>query len=226
MKKLSSGFIKNLRYFCLIGVITFGLITIIGTGGGNGDGDSDLVTEFDVPIADITVDGDRDDWATITPAATDVEGDDTSTFTGADLKELYIAQSSDGKTIYIMMSFWDGPPNPTLASSYTTDGNEEWPNVAMGYAVFFDHNLDGIYEGDLGARFDPSSSEWFPNDTPIPGVIENAEIAAGEVLEFSFLSSEMGSPAQTYFKGNVTYSAFIERRENIPEFGHWLLIYF
>lgn len=42
MKKVSNGFIKNLRYFCLPVVIVFGLITIVGSNGGDdGDGDGD-----------------------------------------------------------------------------------------------------------------------------------------------------------------------------------------
>ncbi len=42
MKKVRNGFIKNLRYFCLLVVIVFGLIAIVGSnGGGNGDGDGD-----------------------------------------------------------------------------------------------------------------------------------------------------------------------------------------
>jgi hypothetical protein len=40
MKKVRNGFIKNLRYFCLLVVIVFGLITIVGTNGG-GDEDED-----------------------------------------------------------------------------------------------------------------------------------------------------------------------------------------
>jgi hypothetical protein len=41
MKKVRNGFIKNLRYFCLLVVIVFGLIAIVGSnGGGDGDGDS------------------------------------------------------------------------------------------------------------------------------------------------------------------------------------------
>jgi len=36
MKKARNGFIRTLRYFCLLGVIVLGLITIVGTGGGGG----------------------------------------------------------------------------------------------------------------------------------------------------------------------------------------------
>ena len=40
MKKLRNGFVKNLQYFCLIGVIALGLMTIVATGGGGGGGGS------------------------------------------------------------------------------------------------------------------------------------------------------------------------------------------
>jgi hypothetical protein len=36
MKRSRNGFIKNLRYLCLVGVIALGLMTIVGTGGGGG----------------------------------------------------------------------------------------------------------------------------------------------------------------------------------------------
>jgi hypothetical protein len=38
MKKKGSMIIKNLRYFCLLGVVALGLMTIVGTGGSGGDG--------------------------------------------------------------------------------------------------------------------------------------------------------------------------------------------
>ena len=40
MKKAGTMFIKNLRYLCLMGVISLGLMTIVGTGGGGGGGSS------------------------------------------------------------------------------------------------------------------------------------------------------------------------------------------
>ena len=38
MKKKGTGFFKTVRYICMVFVIAFGLMTIIGTGGGGGDG--------------------------------------------------------------------------------------------------------------------------------------------------------------------------------------------
>lgn len=38
MNKARNGFIKNLRYLCLTGVVALGFITIVATGGGGGGG--------------------------------------------------------------------------------------------------------------------------------------------------------------------------------------------
>jgi len=38
MKKAGNGFVKNLHYLCLAGVIALGLMTIVATGGGGGGG--------------------------------------------------------------------------------------------------------------------------------------------------------------------------------------------
>ena len=40
MTKAKNGFIKNLPYLCLVGVIALGLMTIVGTGGGGGGGEA------------------------------------------------------------------------------------------------------------------------------------------------------------------------------------------
>jgi len=50
MEKVSSAFMNNLRYVCLIFVVTFGLITIIGSGGGGGGGSSEIGGDIPVTI--------------------------------------------------------------------------------------------------------------------------------------------------------------------------------
>jgi len=47
MKRTRIGFVKNLRYVCLMGVIALGLITIVGS---NGGGETD-VSDVSVPPA-------------------------------------------------------------------------------------------------------------------------------------------------------------------------------
>lgn len=51
MEKAKNGFIKNLHYLCLIGVITIGLITIVGTGGGGTNGGNGTPTVSTISIS-------------------------------------------------------------------------------------------------------------------------------------------------------------------------------
>ena len=44
MMKAKNGLITNLRYLCLIGVITLGLMTVVATGGGGGGGGTSTTT--------------------------------------------------------------------------------------------------------------------------------------------------------------------------------------
>ena len=57
MKKAGNGFVKNLHYFCLAGVIALGLMTIIATGAGDG-GDKSTTegSKWDSMVWD------RDEW--------------------------------------------------------------------------------------------------------------------------------------------------------------------
>jgi hypothetical protein len=67
MKRVKNGFVKNLHYLCLAGVIVLGFITIVGTGGGGGSGNSSGGTGS---VAVFLTDGPADEydelWVTIT----------------------------------------------------------------------------------------------------------------------------------------------------------------
>ena len=61
MKKASNGFMKSLRYVCLMGVISLGLMSIISTGGGGGHDShrttiGDLVGAYDLSAFTIVYD--------------------------------------------------------------------------------------------------------------------------------------------------------------------------
>ena len=77
MKKARNGFIKNVHYICLIGVIALGLITIVGSNGGGGSGG-----------------GDGEDDPTPTPTSYNISGQVTSNGTG--LSGVTITLSGDG----------------------------------------------------------------------------------------------------------------------------------
>jgi hypothetical protein len=67
MKRIKNGFVKNLHYLCLAGVIVLGFITIVATGGGGGSGNSSGGTGS---VAVFLTDGPADEydklWVTIT----------------------------------------------------------------------------------------------------------------------------------------------------------------
>ena len=113
-----------------------------------------------VPVASITVDGQRQDWSGVPPAATDRQGDDPSRFSGADAKALCIAQDVSRATLYVMLDFWDGRPNPDLASGAVPGSGGGSSNILMGYMAFLDNSNDGRYEGELFARYLPLLQSW------------------------------------------------------------------
>jgi hypothetical protein len=59
MRNVRNGFVKNLNYLCLVGVIALGLITIVATGGGDGGGakpDPVFIDFDDVTAPDLFID--------------------------------------------------------------------------------------------------------------------------------------------------------------------------
>ena|GEM_PF-6170444 len=205
-------------------MITFSVVLVVLQGSCSKKG----VSPLDVPSGKMTVDGSRDDWTYIVPIANDPEGDDQSTFTGADAKGLYVAQDTSGM-IYVMIDFWDGSPNPEMASGVTKDGDETHPDEKMGYQVFFDDRaIKDIRlhpKWELFGRYDTLAAEWF---IWVPGdwAIDNAVVAGGEVLEFSFPHSEIGYSSPVHIKAHVNTSAHSERREMIPDSEGWVTIRF
>jgi len=65
---------------------------------------------FTIPLATISIDGDRNDWAGIQPAFVDEVGDEDpdADFAGADISELYL--SKDNAYYYFMIRLFDGSP--------------------------------------------------------------------------------------------------------------------
>jgi hypothetical protein len=192
------------------------LLPILFACGGSDDGSIDK-RYYDVPLANIVIDGNPDDWSGITPALTDPQGDSYSSYTGTDVKSLYIAQSTDLSKVYLMMELWDGPPNPDFASSYTTDGDAEHPNVPQSYSVFFAD--DCSFNGwpwpcvSIGALYDAVNTEWIYEIlrmlTGTPEVIPGDTIEADTVIEWEFPINLLKSPYESVdFKGEVTSSAY------------------
>jgi len=119
MKKARDRFIKNLRYFCLIGVIALGLMTIIGTGGGGGGAPPpDLGTAPKINNVEL-LKWDGNDWVVTT---TYNIGDTANFYVYAsdpdlDLSTLTVSQyyPHDSSTPYY------GPDSVSLGSQPTAD---------------------------------------------------------------------------------------------------------
>lgn len=70
-------------------------------------------TNFPVPFANITVDGDISDWSGIQPAVTDRAGDAQGGPVGSDITALYLAR--DSTKAYIRIDVTNGPPDSTVS---------------------------------------------------------------------------------------------------------------
>jgi len=160
----------------------------------------DDYTIFDADHATLNVDGNGADWAAITPAVQDDSGDDTTGYDGCDIKDLHVA--ADDTYLYLMMNFWDGPPDSTWAALYTP-----------GYAFIFNDDKLGNYWG-YAIGYEPSPvSSWY-----IAGVnldATGADVACGNVIEariplanLGFFSSELPSFYAVVDSGHYDISCY------------------
>lgn len=106
------------------------------------------IFEIEIQTASITVDGDPGDWSGINALATDPQGDDSPSYTGDDIKGLYVAKDSDD--LYLRMDLWE--------NANTSFGNGPAPEAGR-YAFSIENN--GPY-GHMypGVAYDDSLSQW------------------------------------------------------------------
>ncbi|MBD1401661.1 hypothetical protein [Pelovirga terrestris] len=211
-------------------VIALGSLVLGACGGGGG---GDKIEMKLASVADIIVDGDGSDWDNIEPLVVDKSGDGSSEFTGTDAKSISMAISPDRSTLYIMMDFYDGIPNPIFASGDTPDVD---PIVGLpvqqGYQIHFDKDSDGsVYFFTIMVRWDDEEG-WiiWKIHSPMerPDVQDMATIAVNEIIEISIPFTAIGSPKELFFKGEVTTSAVLRKKEMIPDFGpkYWPKVVF
>ncbi len=216
------GMLKPRTLLCLLLLPAFVLVDCKDSQKPNPE--DDLNTDFNVPIAAITMDGNADDWAGIAPAAMDAQGDDTTALSGADAKGLYIAQSPDRSTIYVMMNFWDGPPDSLLASGSTTDGDSPTSRRFDGISGLLRQQQRRYSQRRNARALRRGFGRLVRLQLSLRGILTPCS-PLEDVLEYAFPWTAIGSPAQTYVLGCVNYSAWNDRREYVPDFPQWVRLH-
>jgi N-acetylneuraminic acid mutarotase len=149
--KTRNGFIKNLRYICLIGVIALGLITIVGSSGGGGGDGADGSTTNNVPVADAGPDQDFSTGSLVT-----LDGSGSS--------------DADGDTLTYSWSITSAPEGSTAALSDAAIVNPTFtPDVAGEYTIQLVVN-DGTEDSDadtvlVTVNRDYNSGSWTQYNT-------------------------------------------------------------
>jgi hypothetical protein len=153
----------------------YGLIfacSVAGLAGISGIAEAALDLEFEIPILTVTVDGNPDDWAGISPYISDDEGDSTQG-DGTDIKSLYLCQ--DNNYLYWRMDTWSG--NYNYFDSFNSDG----PSLVFksGNQELYIHVRNAVSPSSWGyiEQENPDSSrEWING-----GAYEINSVAEGKI---------------------------------------------
>lgn len=166
-------------------------VLISTTCGGSSSGSTALT----IPTATITVDGNTTDWSGISALATDPQGGDSSTsYTGDDIKDIYVAK--DSTNLYISMDLWEnantnfgnGPsPHEGDYRVRINSNSSTYPTLELTTSYFYCGQWS-LYCNDSG-----SSSE-------IPSLIQGPSYVGvnGSVIEFKVPLSVIGNPTDFY----------------------------
>lgn len=163
-------------------------------------GDSSVVIDLEIPIRTIDVDGfAATDWSGINPFITDPQGDDSSAYTGDDIRSLYIAKDVD--YLYLRMDLWD--------EANTNFQNGPPPND--GKYVFQIENNGPYGYLELGIAYDMINNQWSlghngSNGGNVPEGLEGPDFVGvnGKIIELKIPFNLIGNPTQYYeIRGEV-----------------------
>jgi len=193
MKKL----LANIAVVCLL--CMFGGTAFPEPGAG-----SESPVPFEIPRADINIDGNISDWSSIEPVVTDAVNDQDAgaDFAGTDLQKLYLAK--DDTFLYVGMTLFDGNPKTDIHTQY-------------GFEAI--QSLSGSVPGDHLAKAGFRDGNWY-SAVHVRGVGDTAHYPSSYVgvganfIEWKVLLSDMGSMNDKYV---FAYIHVFENGEN-PEY--------
>lgn len=111
-------------------------------------GETAQINEMVIATQTILVDGNPSDWNGITALAVDPQGDDLPSYSGDDIKALYIAR--DANHLYVRLDLWENVNISFQNSSPPYDGS---------YCIFIDN--DGPFHNmKLGIAYDSYAGLW------------------------------------------------------------------
>lgn len=173
MKKGSS-----LALIALCALLSF--ILLDGCDAGNGN------DSYDVPFAEIQVDGSGLDWSGIPPAITDPSGD-AGSIAGSDITAIYLAR--DSQNIYVRIDVANGPPSSTLyfgVSFYPQDYYQSGDRFVFIDMQAFLASVESRRAGSGGYH-----------DIVASGVLA----IQGTVIELSVRFQDLNPPARSHVEG-------------------------
>ena len=219
MKKTGKGFISNLRYLCLVGVIAVGLMTIVGSNGGGGGGGTTTTTDTTAP-QDVTslsaLPGDSKvslSWTASTNSEGDLAGqkvyyssDGGTTYTAA------VSEPSASATSYEVTGLTNGTAYKFKVTCY-----DEVPNESSGATVSCYANAplsdsdfpvqSGLTDGGVASQATQRMQGTVPNPTGSSDTYGGKAylVLNGDKLPLSVTSSASSSGRIIYKEGKEYY---------------------
>ena len=120
------------------------------------------ISDFTIPRANITIDGNRADWDSIEPVFTDAMNDEDpeADFDGTDLYQFYL--SRDDSFLYLMITLYDGNPNPNAQYALEMVPNAGKSKGEEGDYLAVAVVRDGNWRSSVHVRDVPSLNTQYP----------------------------------------------------------------
>ena len=124
--------------------------------------DEDVISDYTIPWGNITIDGSRADWDAIGPVFTDAVNDEDpeADFDGTDLYQFYL--SRDDTFLYLMITLYDGNPNPYAQYTFEMTPNAGSCHGEVGDYLALAKVADGSWASFVRVRDAPSLNIQYP----------------------------------------------------------------
>ena len=171
-------------------------------------------TPITIPTATIIVDGDTADWNGITTAAADPQGDDSPSYTGDDIKSIYLAK--DNTNLYLRLDLYDnanpnfgngGSPNEGRYHFEIYSNSSTYSSLGLGLA-----NYSCGQQWTLGCNGANGNAPTSLQGTSFVGVNNN-------VIEIKVPLSDIAYPSAFYQVSSIVNNCCLPNFETLDSLG-------